>query len=257
MVFKPIYKRHVNIELYKWFLKTRWDDKGNKYRRREEDQIQSALLYHWFWNYKIVPTQLIHQRAFLTQHGFHICLFVISSTRNMVNRRKLYPLETSDVEIHKHTHSSNIYQLLQLKTCVTIHSYLYLMWRFSFWFQITLLLSLHNNSKAVIPLISTSTSKLKDFFKVYDRYIVVFKYWTLLYRSFLLGSYLIFYMSLTKFLSSVILTQISHKYFAFNYVIWHNMGFLETYLSHYGRTDCFYRWGPPTLRGWRIRSLET
>lgn len=100
-----------------------------------------------------------------SQHGFHIYLFVILSLETWWTQKTVTTWNKLCRNTQTHTHTLNIYQLPQFSTCVTIHSYLHLMWQLSLWFQRTLLPSLHNNIQATIPLIRPSTSKLKDFFQ--------------------------------------------------------------------------------------------
>lgn len=114
-----------------------------------------------------------------SQHGFHIYLFVILSLETWWTQKTVTTWNKLCRNTQTHTHTLNIYQLPQFSTCVTIHSYLHLMWQLSLWFQKTLLPSLHNNTITYKPQFlwyALLQANLRIFFKVYTIFIVVFKH---------------------------------------------------------------------------------
>lgn len=85
-------------------------------------------------------------------------------------KHKVNTVAPSWTQRHRNTqnrpaHTSNIFCLPQFTTCVINHTPPHLVIQLSLWFQITFLPALHKNSPSTALPTSTSTSKLKVFFK--------------------------------------------------------------------------------------------
>lgn len=122
-------------------------------------------------------------------HEFYICLIYPWETVDKF--RKLHPAESS----HMETQISNICRLPQLTKYMVSHTHPYLVLQLSSRFQRTLLLSLHNNSQAVLHFYTTWTRKIQIFFL--ESIIIILSFYIFLkhcshiklrHQNFLLGA---------------------------------------------------------------------
>ena len=123
-----------------------------------------------------------------------------------IQTQKLYQAESEHYRIHNththtHTHTANTHQLPSHTSQLSI------------WFQTKLLLSLHHNSQAAALLLSMPTSKLHGLLNVeccvHCSICISLNLLTCVKLCYGLPGFLSFYVSLTMFLGTMLLTPFS------------------------------------------------